>query len=269
MRSLSIKLSLALSFIFIGVNANAKIDVNEIMEKAHQASYYQGADGKAQILMKVYKKKGAKPIKKMFYMLRYDVKDGGEQMFLTYFTSPSDLKRTTFLVHKKIKKDDYRRLYIPALDKTLAIAGSRKQDPFMGSDFSYEDVSGRHFTKDEHKLLGTKEINGRKSYAIESVPKVKEGQTSKINSWIAVDDHTPLKVQYVNHQGKVYREYTSDKIIEVQGFKTIVKRTMKSPLSGSYTEMLLNPKKIAYNIGLSEKDFTERSLKKPPMKYLK
>ncbi len=268
------KLKLALSLFAFGslaaldVNA-ADVGVNEIMEKTQKISYYQGKDGKAQILMKVYKSKGAKPIKKMFYMLRQDIKDGGEQMFLTYFTSPSDLKRTTFLVHKKINSDDYRRLYIPALDKVLAIAGSRKQDPFMGSDFSYEDVSGRHFSKDNHKLLGKEKLNGQEVYLVESTPKVKEAKTSKLKSWISVADYTPLKVQYVDHSGKVYREYTAGKTIEVQGYKTVIKRTMKSPLSGSYTEMLLNPKKVSYDIGLSKSDFTERSLKKPPMKYLK
>ncbi len=258
-----------LGLMTISLFAQAEVDVNQIMEKAHQVSYYQGKDGKAQVLMKVYQSKGAKPIKKGFYMLRYDVADGGEQMFLTYFTSPSDLKRTTFLVHKKIEKDDYRRLYIPASDKVLAIAGSRKQDPFMGSDFSYEDVSGRHFTKDNHKLITEEKLNGVDVYVVESTPKVKESKTAMLKSWISKGDYTPLKVHYINHKNKVYREYSSDKIIEIQGFKTIVKRTMKSPLEGSYTEMLFNPKNISYDVGLKSKDFTERSLKNPPMKYMK
>lgn len=245
------------------------VTADQIMEKAHFSSYYQGKDGKAQVLMKVYASKTAKPIKKAFYMLRYDIVDGGEQMFLTYFTSPSDLKRTTFLVHKKIKSDDYRRLYIPASDKILAIAGSRKQDPFMGSDFSYEDVSGRHFTKDNHKLLKEDTFNGKPVYKMESVPKVKESKIAKIQSWISKEDFIPLQVEYINHDGKVYRRYSSDKVVEVQGFKTVIKRTMTSLLEGSYTEMLFNPKNLTYDVGLSKGDFTERALKNPPMKYMK
>lgn len=261
---------LILLSLFLTVNALAEkeTNVNVIMEKAHQISYYQGDDGKAQILMKVFRNKDTQPIKKMFYMLRLDLKDGGEQMFYTYFTNPSDLKRTSFLVHKKINADDFRRLYIPASDKVLAIAGSRKQDPFMGSDFTYEDVSGRHFTKDNHRLLKEDDLGGVRVYIVESTPKVKEDKTAKIKSWISQEDYLPLKVQYFNHEGKIYREYTSDKTEDVQGFKTIVKRTMKSPLEGSYTEMLINPKNTKYNVGLSQGDFKERSLKNPPMKYL-
>lgn len=262
------KTLITFSILFATSILYAETNVQDIMEKAHFNSYYQGKDGKAQVLMKVYQKNNKKPIKKMFYLLRYDITDGGEQMFLTYFTAPSDLKRTTFLVHKKMEADDFRRLYIPASDKVLAIAGSRKQDPFMGSDFSYEDVSGRHFSKDEHKLLKEEKYNGVNSFVIESIPKKKD-KFLKITSWISKKDFIPLKVEYYNQDRKVYRIYTSDIVKTIQGFKTIMKRTMKSPLDGTYTVMLFNSKKIKYNIGLTEKVFSERSLKNPPMKFLK
>ncbi|MCP4148163.1 MAG: outer membrane lipoprotein-sorting protein, partial [bacterium] len=144
--------------------------VDEIIKKAHLNSYYQGNDGKAQMLMKVYAKGKDKPIKKLFYMLRLDIEEGGPQMFFTYFVKPSDIKRTTFLVHKYIDKDDFRRLYIPASDKVIPIAGSRKQDPFMGSDFTYEDVSGRYYTKDNHKLLKSETLDGHDCHVTESIP---------------------------------------------------------------------------------------------------
>lgn len=244
-------------------------DVNEIMKKAHMVSYYSADDGMAQMVMKVYSKGSDKPIKKLFYMLRKDILDGGEQMFYTYFMRPSDISKTTFLVHKYIDKDDYRRLYIPASDKVLPIAGSRKQDPFMGSDFSYEDVSGRHFTKDNHKLIGSENAGGEDCFVTESIPKVKEDKIAKIKAWISKKTSIPMKVDYYNHDGKVYRTYTSSSIQDVQGFPTIMKRVMESPLEGTKTEMLVNPKKVQYNVGLTEADFSERSLKNPPMKYLK
>jgi outer membrane lipoprotein-sorting protein len=245
-------------------------DVNEIMKKAHLSSYYLGKDGMGQMLMKVYAKGSDRPIKKIFYMLRYDVEDGGKQMFFTYFVSPSDIKRTTFLVHKYIDKDDFRRLYIPASDKVLAIAGSRKQDPFMGSDFSYEDVSGRHYSKDNHKLLekGVK-IGAHECFVTESTPKVKEDKIAKIKAWIDSKTFIPVKVEFFNHDGKVYKRYESKEIKMVQGHPTIMKRLMSSPLDGTRTEMLVNPKKVKYDIGLSEDIFSERSLKNPPTKFFK
>lgn len=258
-----------LIFLTMILNISFAMDVNEIVKKAHLNSYYQADDGSAQILMKIYAKKSENPLTKLFYMLRLDQEEGGKQMFFTYFVKPTDIKRTTFLVHKKVIEDDYRRLYIPASDKILAIAGSRKQDPFMGSDFSYEDVSGRHYTKDNHKLLAQDVLNGEEVYVTESTPIVKEEKLKKLKAWISKKSFIPLKVEYTNHQDKVFKLYLSEEIQNINGFNTILKRSMSSPLDGTKTIMLVNPKKVQFNIGLKESDFTERSLKNPPMQFLK
>lgn len=241
----------------------------EIVTKASLSSYYAGRDGRSQMLMRVYRQGSGRPIAKLFYMLKLDIEDGGEQRFFIYFVRPSDIRRTTFLVHKFIARDDFRRLYIPASDKVLAIAGSRKQDPFMGSDFSYEDVSGRHPSKDNHQLTGEGEWNGRPVYLTESVPKAREPRIAKIRAWIDKGNYVPLKVEFYNHEGKVFKVYTAGKIKDVQGYPTVMKRTMVSPLEGTRTVILLNPKKVAYDLGLPESLFRERSLRNPPTKYLK
>ncbi len=241
----------------------------EIVREASLISYYAGRDGRSQMLMKVYRTGSSKPISKLFYMLRFDVEEGGRQEFFLYFVRPSDIRRTTFLVHKFIDRDDVRRMYIPASDKVLAIAGSRKQDPFMGSDFSYEDVSGRHPSRDRHTLVGEEKLNGREVYVTESIPKAREPRTAKIKAWIDKANYLPLKVEFYNHEGKIYKIYKAEKIAVVQGHPTVMKRTMVSPLEGTRTVILLNPKKVQYDIGLPRSLFQERSLKNPPTKYLK
>ncbi len=244
-------------------------NVNEIMKKASQAAYYQGNDGVAQMLMKVYSKGSSTPIKKLFYMLRKNIKGSEEQLMFAYFMRPSDIAKTTFLVHKYIDKDDYRRLYIPASDKVLPIAGSRKQDPFMGSDFSYEDVSGRHYTKDTHSLKGSATINGEDCYQVSSVAKDKDDKVAKINSWISKKTYIPMKVEFYNKEGKLFKIYESQTIQKIGNYPTIINRIMTSPLDGTKTEMLVNPKSVKYDVGLQDSDFTERSLKNPPMNYMK
>lgn len=242
---------------------------DQIVKNANLAAYYTADDGSAQLLMKVYRKGSKKPISKLFYMLKKDLEEGGEQLFYTYFVKPSDIKRTTFLVKKHIESDDLRRLYIPASDKILAIAGSRKQDPFMGSDFSYEDVSGRHYSKDNHSLKGEGTYNKRSVFITESIPKQKEDKIAKMKAWIDQKTYIPLKLEFYNHDNQVYKIYESGSIKTIDGFPTIMKRTMTSPLEGTKTIILVNPKKVRYNIGLANNVFSERSLKNPPMKYLK
>lgn len=138
----------------------------------------------------------------------------------------------------------------------------------MGSDFTYEDVSGRHFTKDNHTLLGEEEQGGAVCFVTESVPKEKEAKIAKMKAWINKETYTPMRVDFYNHDGQVYRSYESQNIEDLQGFPTILKRVMTSPLDGTRTEILVNPKKTKYNIGVKEDTFTERSMKNPPMEYL-
>lgn len=132
MNKLTFKLTLLIGLVILFSMTSKTVraeSADEIIKKAHMTAYYQGDDGRAQMLMKVYAKGSDTPIKKLFYMLRLDVEEGGRQMFFTYFVKPSDIKRTTFLVHKYIDKDDLRRLYIPASDKVLPIAGIGNRIP--------------------------------------------------------------------------------------------------------------------------------------------
>ena len=245
-------------------------DVNEIMEKASHVAYYQGDDGRAQMLMKVYPQGSDQPIKKLFNMLRMDVEENGKQNFMTYFVAPSDIKRTTFLVRKEVHEDDFRRLYMPAADKVIAIAGSRKQDPFMGGDFTDEGVSGRHFSKDNHTQVGEEKLDGDISYVVESKPKnPQEDIYSMLKSWIDKDTYVVRKVEFYGKGGELLRVYTSSSTKEIDGYPTTLKRTMTSPSKGTRTEILVNPKSVKYNIGLTENLFTERALKNPPLDKMK
>lgn len=260
---------LAPLFAFSSASVQAQ-DANAIMEKASQVAYYQGDDGRAQMLMKVYPKGSDQPIKKLFNMLRMDVEENGKQNFLTYFAAPADIKRTTFLVHKSVEEDDFRRLYMPAADKVIAIAGSRKQDPFMGSDFTYEDVSGRHFTKDNHVQVGEEKVDGGLAYVMESTPKNPADDIySKLKSWIDQETFVVKKVEFYGKDGALLRVYTSASTKTIDGYPTTLKRTMVSPAKGTRTEILVNPKSVKYNIGLTESSFTERALKNPPLAKMK
>lgn len=249
----------------------------EILKQAHLASYYAGNDGASQIAMMVYTKGSNKPIRKIFTMMKLDLEEGGKQKFFIFFSSPADIAKTTFLVHKYVDQDDYRRLYLPASDKVIPIAGSRKQDPFMGSDFSYEDVSGRHYTKDNHTLLGEETLTLKdgndtlqvETWVTESVPKEKEEKIAKLKAWIDKKTHIPMQVEFTNHDGQVYKVYQSFNVQNIDGFPTIMKRVMTSPLEGTRSIIYVNPKATNYNLGIDESVFSDRSLRYPPMQYIK
>ena len=70
---------------------------------------------------------------------------GSGDRVLIRFTYPNDIRDTAFLVWEHPGGEDERFLYLPALGRVRRIAGAETQDSFVGSDFTYEDISGREF----------------------------------------------------------------------------------------------------------------------------
>ena len=147
-----------------------KLTLNQIINKANLVSYYTGDDGKADVKMVITDNKGNTRTR-VFTIIRKDVKDGGDQKFYVYFKRPGDVRKMVFMVLKHIKKDDDRWLYMSSLDLVKRIAAADKRTSFVGSDFVYEDVSGRNLDEDVHTLVEHK--NGY--YKINNVPKNKKG----------------------------------------------------------------------------------------------
>ena len=66
---------------------------------------------------------------------------------LMEFSTPADVKGTKFLSYEHINKDDDQWLYLPALKRVKRIASKNKSGAFMGSEFSYEDLSAFNVKK--------------------------------------------------------------------------------------------------------------------------
>ncbi|MHC4544617.1 MAG: outer membrane lipoprotein-sorting protein [Planctomycetota bacterium] len=238
--------------------------VKTIINKANVVAYYQGDDGKAKVKMTITNKKGQKRNRE-FIILRKDVKDGGDQKYFVYFQKPADVRKMVYMVHKHAdpNKDDDRWLYLDALDLVKRVATGDKRTSFVGSDFLYEDVSGRNLEEDTHEIIETTE----KLFVIKNVPKkpdaVKFGYYN-----VAIDRKTyvPLKMEYYDKDNKLYRIIESKKIEKIQGFWTVVKSVVTNLKTGNKTEMEFSD--IKYNIKL-QNIFEERYLHRPPREAIR
>ena len=258
-------LSLTL-FALLSINVFAQETAEEIMKKSHMAYYYAGNDGVANVSMRIIDKKGKERIRE-FVMLRLDVEDGGDQKYYTYFKKPSDVSRLTFMVHKSAKGNDKRWIYVPAIDLVKQISADDKNSSFVGSDFSYEDVSGRHWSEDTHRLLYDSTWNDKAVWVIESTPKEKyKGFTRKV-SYIGKETYLPYKELYFGKKDKLVKVMTSEEIKEVDGIITITHRTMKDVKKNRVTHVIFED--IDYNTGIKDEIFTERYLMNPPMEFIK
>ncbi len=245
--------------LFAGTAAAEKsLTVAEIVNRANLAAYYAGDDGRATVKMTITD--AQKRIRKRkFNILRLDQEDGGRQMFYVYFKEPNDVKGMVFMVHKHTDREDDRWLYLPALDLVKRIAASDKRTSFVGSDFYYEDVSGRGLNEDEHKLIKTTD----KFYIVENLPKDSDSvEFSSYKVWIDRHNFMPVKAEYKDKEGTLYRRVEALEIKDISGFPTVIKSRIENLASGSSTVSEFS--RIKYNIGLKEKIFSERYLRRPP-----
>ena len=262
MKTLTLGITL-LAGLALASAAVAAPTVDEIVNKANLASYYGGDDGVARATMIITDPAG-RTREREFTILRKDLEDGGRQNYYVYFHKPGDVRKTVFLVHKKVDSDDDRWMYLPALDLVKRIAASDERTSFVGSHFLYEDVSGRGVEEDTHTLQEETDQH----YVLLNTPKNSEGvEFASYRLWIDKVTFLPLKAEYTDLQGKVYRRVEALKTETVGGHPTVTESRVEDLNTGGNTVMTFS--KVEYDQGIDEDVFTERYLRKPPRKYIR
>jgi len=259
--------------------AGQELSAMDIVEKANRVAYYQGADGRAQVKMTITDAQSRTRTREMT-ILRWDQPDPkpkadpkaeikkdafcGEQKFYVYFHQPADVSKMAFLVWKHLDKDDDRWLYLPALDLLKRISSSDKRTSFVGSEFFYEDVSGRNINADHHELVST----SKTYYKLKSTPKDdKSVEFGHYVTWIHRDTFIVVSQEYYDKKGEQYRQYKALKMDKVQDFWTVTKSQMTDLRTKGHT--ILEYSGVTYDVGVPEDVFTERYLRRAPTAYLK
>ena len=230
---------------------------------------YQGADSKGKVTMVITDKQG-RTRNREFNMLRLNVGQGdGDQKYYAFFQSPADVRKMVFMVHKQaaLVEDDDRWLYMPGLDLVKRIAASDKRTSFVGSDFLYEDISGRSPAEDKHQLVETTD----KYFILKNIPK--RPDQVEFDYYLAyIDQKTfvPIRMEFYKNGNRLYRDIEAIQVEEIQAeengrtvaYPTVTVSVARDLEGGSETRMVVSD--IRYNIGLNDKIFTERYLRSPP-----
>ncbi|MCK5706441.1 MAG: outer membrane lipoprotein-sorting protein [Candidatus Aureabacteria bacterium] len=251
------------SFFFYSGSVFSEPTVQEIVNKANNVSFYQGKDGKASISMTISDNQG-RTRKRVFKILRFDIADGGNQKFFVYFSAPADVENMVYMVWKNVDGNDDRWMYLPALDLVRRIAATDKRSSFVGSDFVYEDISGRSLELDTHELVSSEQD----TYKIRNTPKnSNEVEFAYFDVYIRKDNFMPYKAEYFNKKNKLYRTIEALEIKDINGFPTVLKSKATDIEKGSNT--IIEFSEVEYDLGFEENIFTERFLRRPPRKWLK
>jgi len=238
----------------------------EVATNYQKAFFYPGKDMKAVVFMRLIES-GGKERTRELTMLRKNMENFQDQKYFIYFHQPADVQGMTFLVYKYPHKDDDRWLFMPALDLVKRIAANDRRSSFVGSDFTYEDISGRDLTEDEFSIEREEKLGQKDCYVLKAVPKdSKSADYSYKLSWIDKSNFLPLKEEYYDVRQELYKVFAAEEVKDMGGFPTVTKRKMENVKNKHQTLVTYN--QVEYNLGIEPDLFTERFLKRPPTRWI-
>ena len=193
-----------------------KIDLTEIVKKSLMVN--KVLDSTAEATFTLTNKSGQARVRKTYGVSKLQA-NGVDNMRMTRFLSPADVKGTVSLLVEHSAGDDDIWIYLPALKKVRRLISSNKRDSFVGTDFSYGDVIGHKTDEWNHTLLREETMDGALCYVIEALPKNDAVRSNsgygKRVTWIRKDNFFAIKGEMDDETGQPYKTFHMTDVQEV------------------------------------------------------
>ncbi|MBN1602630.1 MAG: outer membrane lipoprotein-sorting protein [Chitinispirillaceae bacterium] len=239
------------------LSAQSASDGSGIMRKVYDRP--AGNDMKASLTMTLRNARGDTRVRsiRQFLKTASDV-----EKKLMFFVEPADVRNTAFMnwSYTAAGKNDDQWIYLPALKRIKRISSSGKSDYFMGSDFTYDDLGDRHPDQDTHRLTGTENIDGKRCFVVESVPKEEGYMYSRTVTWVIDGLWVGLKKEFYNDKGKLLKTLRVKEYAEIDGYWTVTHTEMHNVQKNHTTIMKLAD--IKYDTGIADDLFSERTMQR-------
>jgi outer membrane lipoprotein-sorting protein len=165
---------------------------------------------------------------------------GTEEMLLE-FTNPEERGQ------KILRLTDEIYLYFPEAEEIIHLQGSALKESVMGSDFSYEDMTGE---KDllklyDVRLLDTVALDGRTHFLVELKGKKKGVAYPLQKLWVDSELMLPSRAEYYSLSGRLIKELIFSEFRTVDGRPVASRMLMTDKMKkNSSTEFVLLEMKI-------------------------
>jgi len=224
----------------------------------------QGRDARFDVRMRLIDRQGAARERRFTMMLLRGRQR--EDRVLLRFTQPTDIKGTGLLVWKHAATESERFLFLPALGRVRRVAGGEAQESFVGSDFSYEDIGGQDLDAYTYDLVDANAsaagADGVTYQSYKLLARAKDPRAPYPVTVSQVDKATFIvrHAELLDRAGERRKTYDVRKLAKVQGFWTALEATMATERERTRTELMVETPE--YNVGLTDDDFSRRTLER-------
>ena len=126
----------------------------------------------------------------------------GRTRTLVVFLAPEDERGTRLLTIENPDRTDDHFLYLPFLGRVKRIYGGRRQEPFLGTDFTFEDMERLHASDFETTLAPVERIDGH-DYNVVSARPLGESGYSRSEYVIGRADCQIIEVRHFKRDSKL------------------------------------------------------------------
>jgi len=125
---------------------------------------------------------------------------------------------------KVLRRDESIYLYYPDADQVIRLQGTALKDSFMGSDFSYEDLSGDDTIRGSYDIELKEELDS--SYVLSLTAKTRQIAYQKEELIIDKKTFVCTKAILMGTNGRALRSMESSDIKEINGYYFAMKTVM-------------------------------------------
>jgi outer membrane lipoprotein-sorting protein len=247
MRSLQIAIVICFTmFLIPGGIANAA-DPEKILQ-AVEDSLNAPADREVTVKMQLIDKAGNAKNRELTIIQK------GPEKRLIRFNAPADVKGVGFLV----LEDDLMYLYMPAFAKVRRIASHVKNENFMGTDFTYDDMAQSDYVENYTPVLRNETD---RHFVLELTPKPEsEIDYSKLVMWANKQTMLPDSVEFYDGSDRLLKYMIQTETERVDGYLTPQHIEMIDVQDQHKTTMeLVN---VKHDQDIPDKRFTQRYLRR-------
>ena len=216
-------------------------------------------DFSASLTMVLRNRQGRESIREMRFKVLEVPGDGDKSLFV--FDQPRDVQGTALLIHAHVNTQDDQWLYLPALERVKRISASTRSGSFMGSEFSYEDMSAPEVEEFAYRYLRDEPCGELSCTVTEQFPlDDKSGYSRKI-VWQDTDEFRTWKMELYDRRDVHLKTLTFADYRQYQDrFWRAGEQTMLNHLTDAST--VLRWTDFQFGANLDDSEFTQTALRR-------
>ncbi|HVU01832.1 MAG TPA: outer membrane lipoprotein-sorting protein [Polyangiaceae bacterium] len=248
----------ALALALFAVAAHAEdLTADQIAAKMIRGNGFTWEGARTKLRMTLVEANGAKTERSLEVLGR---RKNGKLESKVEFLSPSEVAGTKFLSLEKDGGKTEQHIYLPGLKRTRRIVGREREGSFMGSDFTYADMTKKDASGDKHVKLPDDQIGKDSTYVVETTPaNAADAGYGKVQVWVRKTDLVALRTKFFDANGKLVKTLYVKGIRQVDGKPVVVEATMKSE-NGHQTDLVVDA--LEQKNDLPDSEFSPASLER-------